>query len=70
MALSALKALRALPVYPVFANGKSNGSDKKSDKKDHSTNIIATNFVWEQLEIKNIQSTSVKTEKFGRNQIL
>ena len=40
-----------LPVHPVFDEQKTNGSDKKlvkrkqSHKKDHRTNIIATNFV-------------------------
>ena len=49
----------ALPVHPVFTYKKSNGSDEKSVKqkmvlkKTNKTNIIATNFVWEQLNKKN-----------------
>ena len=61
-ALRALKARWALPVYPVFEDEKSKASDKKIDraknriKKTDRTNIIATNFVWEQLK-KNFRKT-------------
>ena len=55
-ALGALNARWALPVYPVFQDEKSNGSDKNRSseksikrKKTDRTNMIATNFVWEQL---------------------
>ena len=50
-ALRALNARWALPVYPVFEDLKrqtKNRSSEKSHKTDR-TNIIATNFVWEQL---------------------
>ena len=42
-------ALWALQVYPVVEDEKLNGSDEKLHKKTDRTNIIATNFVWEQL---------------------
>ena len=51
----ALNARWVLPVYPVFEDEKSKASDEKSVKrkialkKTDKTNIIATNFVWEQL---------------------
>ena len=56
-ALKALNARWALPVYPAFEDKKSNASDEKSHKKTTDrTNIIATNFVWEQLKsIKQYQ---------------
>ena len=43
-----------LPVYPIFEEEKSKASDEKSVvknriKKTNRTNIIATNFVREQL---------------------
>ena len=54
-ALRALNTHLALPVYPVFEDEKSKASDEISVKrkialkKTDSTNIIAANFVWEQL---------------------
>ena len=53
--LMKLNACWRLTVYPVFKDEKSNESDEKSVKQkngikmNNRTNIIATNFVWEQL---------------------
>ena len=55
-ALRAHNARWALPVYPVFEDEKSKGVRRKIGqaknriKKTDRTNIIATNFVWEQLK--------------------
>ena len=60
-ALRALNARWALPVYPVFVDEKSKASHEKSVKqkialkKTNRTNIIATNFVWEQLITSNLK---------------
>ena len=55
--LRALNSRWALPVYSVFEDEKSKASDeigqaKNRIKKTDRTNIIATNFVWEQLKTK------------------
>ena len=55
-ALRDLNARRTLPIYPVSEDEKSNWSDEKSVKwkvaeKTNKTNIIATNFLWEQSNI-------------------
>ena len=60
--LRALSARWTLPVYPVFEDERSKASDEKSVKrkialkKTDRTNIIATNFVWEQLNINRLAS--------------
>ena len=52
-----LNARWATPVYSVFEDENSKASDeelvkqKKRIKKNHRIDIIATNFVWEQLNI-------------------
>ena len=48
-----------ITVYPVFKNEKyeTNGSSKKLFKKDHKTNIIATNFIREQLKTVALTSS-------------
>ena len=64
--LRALNARRALPVYPVFEDEKSKASDEKSVKrkialkKSDRTNIIARNFVWEQLNKNNLWAKFLK----------
>ena len=55
-----LNSLPALPVYPVFED-ESHGSDKKSVKKDHMTNIIATSFFREKVIL------DVCTEAYDRS---
>ena len=53
-------AHRALPVCPVFEDKKLKGSVETLFKqKDHRTNIVATNVVWEQLRIV-LNTKSVK----------
>ena len=52
-----LNALRSLPDYPIFEDEKFKASGEKSEEqeitlKDRVTNIIATNFICEQLKSK------------------
>ena len=54
-ALRELNAHWSLLVYPVYEDEKSKASDettvKRKSHENDRNNIIATNFVWEQLKI-------------------
>ena len=60
-----LNTHRSLPVLPVFKEKKVKWVRRKLDqaknriKKTNGTNIIATNFVWEQLIIKNPKNLQI-----------